>query len=282
MALKQKNPTSPGTRFQIADDYLDITKKHPEKSLLAPLHQKAGRDWRGFVSMRHRGGGNRKHYRILDFKRDKDGVAAKVLGIEYDPNRNCRIALLEYEDKEKRYILAPLGLGMGDVLQSGEEVDIRPGNALPLRSIPVGTTVHNVELEPGRGGQLARSAGAAVVLQAKEKNYAIMKLPSGEQRMIPISCRATVGQVGNLDAKNVVLGKAGKKRHRGRRPEVRGVVMNPCDHPHGGGEGKSGIGRESPVTPWGKPTLGFKTRKPRRRSDRFILMRRAGRQAGGG
>jgi large subunit ribosomal protein L2 len=274
MALQQKNPTSPGRRFQIRDDYADITKDHPEKSLLAPLRQKSGRDWRGFVSMRHRGGGNKKHYRIIDFKRDKDNVAAKVLGIEYDPNRNSRIALLEYQDKEKRYILAPLGLVVGDMVMSGEEADIKPGNALPLHSIPIGTTVHNVELEPGRGAKLARAAGAGLILLAKESGYAIVKLPSGEQRMVHLHCRATVGQVGNLDAKNVVMGKAGKKRHLGRRPEVRGVAMNPCDHPHGGGEGKSGIGRKHPVTPWGKPTLGFKTRKSRRRSDRFILTRR--------
>jgi len=271
MALKQKNPTSPGTRFQIADDYSDITKSYPEKSLLAPLRQNSGRDWRGFVSMRHRGGGNKKHYRLVDFKRDKDNMAAKVTGIEYDPNRNCRIALLEYEDHEKRYILAPLGLSVGESVQSGEEVDIRPGNALPLQSIPIGTTVHNVEMEPGQGGKLARSAGAGLVLLAKEGGYAIVKMPSGEQRMIHLFCRATVGQVGNLDAKNILMGKAGKKRHLGRRPEVRGVAMNPCDHPHGGGEGKSGIGRKHPVSPWGQPALGKKTRKPRRKSDRFIL-----------
>lgn len=274
MALRQKNPTSPGTRFQIVDDYSDITKKCPEKSLLAPLYQKAGRDWQGRVSMRHRGGGNKQHYRIIDFKRDKDNIPARVVGTEYDPNRNCRIALLEYEDKEKRYILAPLGLNIGDAVMSGEEVDIRPGNALPLRSIPIGTVVHNVELEPARGGKLARSAGAGLILLAKESVYAIVKMPSGERRMIHLSCRATVGQVGNLDAKNIVLGKAGKKRHLGRRPEVRGVAMNPCDHPHGGGEGKSGIGLKHPVSPWGKPALGGKTRKPRRRSDRFILTRR--------
>ena len=241
---------------------------------MLPMYQKSGRDWRGFVSMRHRGGGNKKHYRIIDFKRDKDNVPANVLGIEYDPNRNCRIALLEYEDKEKRYILAPLGLAPGDKLMSGEEADIRSGNALPLHSIPVGTTVHNVEMEPGRGGKLARSAGAGLVLLAKESGYAIVKMPSGEQRMIHLNCRATVGQVGNLDAKNVIMGKAGKKRHLGRRPEVRGVVMNPCDHPHGGGEGKSGIGREQPVDPWGNPALGKRTRKRRRTSERFILTRR--------
>jgi large subunit ribosomal protein L2 len=278
MGLRQKKPTSPGTRFQIADDYSDITKNYPEKSLLSVLNQKSGRDWRGFVSMRHRGGGNRKHYRMIDFKRNKDNLAAKVLAIEYDPNRNCRIALLEYEDKEKSYILAPLTLAVGETVSSGEEVEIRIGNCLPLRSIPAGTTVHNVELEPGRGGKLARAAGGGVVLMAKEGSHAIVRMPSGEQRIINLACRATVGQVGNLDAKNVVMGKAGKKRHLGRRPEVRGVAMNPCDHPHGGGEGKSGIGRKHPVTPWGKATLGKKTRRPRRRSNRFILSRRRGRQ----
>jgi len=274
MALRQKKPTSPGTRFQIVDDYADITTNKPEKKLLAKWKQNSGRDWRGFVSMRHRGGGNKKHYRIIDFKRDKDNMAAAVLSIEYDPNRNCRIALVEYEDKERRYILAPIGLTVGDKVSSGTEVDIKPGNTLPLQSIPIGTTVHNVEMEPGRGGQLARAAGAALTLLAKENGYGIIKLPSGEQRMIHLACRATVGQVGNVDAKNKVLGKAGRKRHLGRRPEVRGVVMNPCDHPHGGGEGKSGIGHVSPLTPWGKPTLGKKTRHSRRLSERFILTRR--------
>ena len=274
MGVRQFNPRSPGTRFRIADDYSDVTKNWPEKKLLLKQKQRSGRDWRGFVSMRHRGGGNKKHYRIIDFKRMKDGVAATVIGIEYDPNRNCRIALIEYTDKERSYILAPLGLTNGDQVQSGPEADIKAGNALPLNAIPIGTTVHNVELEPGRGGVLARAAGTGLVLLAKESGYAIVKLPSGEQRMINVNCRATVGQVGNIDAKNVIMGKAGKKRHLGRRPEVRGVVMNPCDHPHGGGEGKSGIGHVSPLTPWGKPTLGKKTRKPRRRSERFILTRR--------
>jgi large subunit ribosomal protein L2 len=212
-------------------------------------------------------------YRLIDFKRDKD-MPARVLGIEYDPNRNARIALLEYEDKEKRYILAPLGIRVGEMVSSGEDVDIKPGNALPIRFIPVGTMIHNVELQPGEGGKLARSAGAGINLVAKEGDYGIVLLPSGEQRMVHISCRATVGQISNVDAKNVRLGKAGKKRYLGRRPHVRGVVMNPCDHPHGGGEGKAPIGRKSPVTPWGKPTLGKKTRKPRRLSDRFILVRR--------
>lgn len=273
MGLKKRNPLTPGQRFQIGDDYSDVTKKKPEKSLLVPLTRRAGRDWRGRVSARHRGGGNKIKYRIIDFKRDKD-MPAKVLGVEYDPNRNARIALLQYEDGEKRYILSPLGLRDGETVSSGTDVDIKPGNALPLRSIPVGTMIHNVELEPGAGGKLARSAGAGVMLAAKEGNYAIIKLPSGEQRMVNVACRATVGQVGNVDAKNIILGKAGKMRYRGWRPKVRGVVMNPCDHPHGGGEGKSPIGRKHPVSPWGKPALGKKTRKPRRRSDRFILIKR--------
>jgi large subunit ribosomal protein L2 len=273
MGLKKRNPVTAGQRFQALDDFSEITKKEPEKSLLTPLPKTAGRDWRGRVSARHRGGGNKQMYRTLDFKRNKD-MPAKVLGIEYDPNRNARIALLEYEDGEKRYILAPLGLMVGERVDSGQDVDIKPGNALPLSSIPVGTMIHNLELEPGAGGKLARSAGAGVMLVAKERDYAIIKLPSGEQRMVHLSCRATVGQIGNLEAKNVVLGKAGKKRQRGWRPRVRGVAMNPCDHPHGGGEGKSPIGKIHPVTPWGKPTLGKKTRKPRRPSDRFILIRR--------
>jgi large subunit ribosomal protein L2 len=273
MGIKKINPRTDGQRFRIADDYADLTKFEPEKSLLAPLHRSAGRDASGRVSMRHRGGGNKIMYRIIDFKRDKN-IKAKVLGIEYDPNRNARIALLQYDDGEKRYILAPLGLAVGEMLDSGSEAEIKTGNALPLRSIPIGTMIHNVELVPGAGGKLGRSAGTGIMLVAKEGDYATIKLPSGEQRMVHASCRATVGQIGNIDAKNVQLGKAGKKRHIGRRPEVRGVAMNPCDHPHGGGEGKSGIGRIHPVSPWGKPALGKKTRKPRRRSERFIITHR--------
>lgn len=273
MALKKKNPVTPGQRFQIADDFEDITKGKPEKSLLIRLRKTSGRDWRGRVTARGRGGGKRRLYRLIDFKRTKD-MEAKVVGIEYDPNRNARIALLQYQDGQKSYILSPLGLAVGDTVSSGEEVDIKPGNALPLRSIPIGTMIHNVELEPGRGGKLARSAGAGVMLMAKESGYGIIKLPSGEQRMVHLACRATIGQIGNVDAKNVQLGKAGRKRHLGWRPRVRGVVMNPCDHPHGGGEGKSPIGRKQPVTPSGKPALGKKTRKPRRRSNAFILTRR--------
>ncbi len=273
MGIKAKNPRSDGQRFRIADDYSDLTKFEPEKSLLAKLTKHAGRDASGRISARHRGGGNKIMYRIIDFKRNKE-MKAKVLGVEYDPNRNARIALLQYEDGEKRYILAPLGLAVGETVETGEEAEIKAGNALPLRSIPIGTMIHNVEMEPGAGGKLARAAGTGIVLAAKEGAYATVKLPSGEQRMIHANCRATVGQIGNLDAKNVQLGKAGKKRHRGRRPEVRGVAMNPCDHPHGGGEGKSGIGRKHPVSPWGKPALGKKTRKPNQHSDRFILIHR--------
>jgi len=273
MGIKAKNPRTDGQRFQIADDYSDLTKFEPEKSLLTKLAKHGGRDASGRVSMRHRGGGNKIMYRVIDFKRDKD-MRAKVLGVEYDPNRNARIALLQYDDGEKRYILAPLGLAVGETIETGEEAEIKAGNALPLRSIPIGTMIHNVELEPGAGGKLARAAGTGIMLVAKEGAYATVKLPSGEQRMIHAHCRATVGQIGNIDAKNVQLGKAGKKRHRGRRPEVRGVVMNPCDHPHGGGEGKSGIGRIQPVSPWGKPALGKKTRSPNRHSDRFILIHR--------
>lgn len=273
MGLKQKNPVSPGQRFQIVDDFSDVTKHKPEKSLLTRIRKTSGRDWRGRVTARCRGGGAKKIYRLVDFKRNKD-LPSKVLGIEYDPNRNARIALLQYEDGEKRYILAPLNLQVGETVESGVDVDIKPGNALPLKSIPLGTMIHNVELRPGQGGKLGRSAGVGIILAAKEGDYAIIKMPSGEQRMTHINCRATIGQIGNLDAKNVSLGKAGRSRHRGIRPKVRGVVKNPCDHPHGGGEGRAPIGRKHPVTPWGKPTLGKKTRKPRRRSERFILSRR--------
>ncbi|KAF0134282.1 MAG: large subunit ribosomal protein L2 [Candidatus Saganbacteria bacterium] len=274
MPVQQKKPTSPGMRFQVADTYEDITKNKPEKSLIHSLKKHAGRGFKGRISMRHRGGGNKRKYRIIDFKRDKDGIKAKVSAIEYDPNRNCRIALLEYEDSEKRYILAPLNFQVGAVVESGPLADIQVGNALPLKNIPIGTVIHNIEMRGGEGGKIARAAGAAVSLVAKEGEYAILKMPSGEQRMIHLNCRATIGQLGNIDAKNVVLGKAGKKRHLGRRPEVRGVVMNPCDHPHGGGEGKSGIGRIQPVSKWGQPALGYKTRRGKRNSDRFILTRR--------
>jgi len=274
MTVKAKNPTSPGTRFQILDTFGDITKKYPEKSLLTTLKKHSGRGYKGRISMRHRGGGSRRHYRLIDFKRAKDDMPAKVLSIEYDPNRNVRIALIQYGDGEKSYILAPLNIQVGEEVESGPEAEIKTGNCLPLRNIPIGTVVHNVELTIGRGGQIARSAGAAVMLLGKEGDYAILKVPSGERRLVHLNCRATVGTLGNLDAKNVVLGKAGKKRFLGRRPEVRGVVMNPCDHPHGGGEGKSGIGRIQPVSKWGQPSLGYKTRRGKRPSDRFILTRR--------
>lgn len=275
MGLRKKRPMTPGQRFQIVDDYSDVTCDKPEKSLLRVLKKKGGRGFGGRISMRHRGGGNKKKYRLIDFKRDKDDIPANVLTIEYDPNRNARIALLEYEDGEKRYIIAPLGLEVGNkVMSSGKEAEIEVGNCLPLQLIPAGTIVHNVEMQPARGGQIARGAGVGVMLLAKEAGYAIVRLPSGEQRMINLACRATIGQVGNTDARNVSLGKAGKSRFLGRRPRVRGSVMNPCDHPHGGGEGRAPIGRAGPLTPWGKPTLGYKTRIGKRRSDRFILSRR--------
>lgn len=274
MPVKERRSLTNGQRFRVDLDYSDITASKPEKSLLIKIGKTAGRDWRGRVSSRHRGGGNKRSYRLVDFKRNKDGIPAKVASIEYDPYRNAFIALLHYIDGEKRYILAPLGLKVGDIISSGPDVDVKPGNALPIKNIPVGTMLHSVELSAGKGGALARSAGAFVSLVAKEGKYATVKLPSGEQRLVHIECRATVGQVGNLDDKNVVLGRAGGMRHLGRRPAVRGVAMNPCDHPHGGGEGRSPIGMSSPMTPWGKPTLGYKTRKKRRISERFIIMRR--------
>lgn len=274
MTLKQFRPFTPGTRQRIDVLFDDVTKKTPEKSLLAPLPKTGGRDSKGRITSRHIGGGSKRKYRIIDFKRDKDNIPAVVEGVEYDPNRNARIALLKYQDSELKYIICPLGLSVGDKLMSGPEADIKIGNALPLKNIPVGTTVHNVELKHGRGGQMARSAGGFVVLVAKDRGFATLKLPSGEERLVDDRCRATVGQVGNLDAKNISLGKAGRNRHRGIRPSVRGIAMNPCDHPHGGGEGRSPIGRPGPVTPWGQPTLGYKTRKPRRQSDKFILVRR--------
>ena len=274
MAVQQKNPITPGQRFQTLDTYDDITKGEPEKSLIKILKKHGGRGYRGWISMRHRGGGNKRYYRMIDFKRSKDGVKASVTSIEYDPNRNARISLVKYDDGELRYIIAPLGLKVGDVIESGEGPDIVLGNAMPLKSMPVGTVVHNVELKKGAGGVLARGAGAFAQIIAKEGRYVTLRLPSGEQRLVLEDCRATVGQVGNLDASNISLGKAGKTRHLGIRPHVRGVAMNPCDHPHGGGEGRSGIGRKRPVSPWGKIALGGKTRKKRNISDRFILMRR--------
>lgn len=255
-------------------DFEEITREEPEKSLTVPLKSSAGRNNYGRITSRHRGGGRKRAYRIIDFKRDKDGVPAKVASIEYDPNRSARIALLHYADGEKRYILAPVGLSVGDTVISGPDADIKPGNALPLRNIPFGTVVHNVELCPGKGGQLARAAGASVQLMAKEGEMATLRLPSGEFRLVPLDCKATVGQVGNLDHENVELGKAGRARYLGRRPHVRGVVMNPVDHPHGGGEGRAPVGHPGPLTPWGKPTLGYRTRRARKPSDRLIIRRR--------
>ncbi len=274
MAIKKSNPTSAGRRFYSSATFEEITTDKPEKSLLAPIKKSAGRNAQGKITVRHIGGGNRKKYRIIDFKRNKDGIPAKVVSIEYDPNRTAYIALLNYVDGEKRYILAPIGLNVGDVVMSGNEAEIKVGNALPLENIPVGSVVHNIELQPGKGGQLARSAGAEVQLMAKEGKYATLRMPSGEMRKVLLTCRATLGQVGNLDHELVSLGKAGRKRHMGIRPSVRGVVMNPNDHPHGGGEGKSPVGMASPVTPWGKPALGLKTRKKNKASNKLIVKRK--------
>ena len=273
MAVKRFKPITPGTRQKTVSSFAEVTTDKPEKSLLVSKNKTGGRNNNGRITVRHIGGGNRNKYRIIDFKRNKDNIPAKVATIEYDPNRTSYIALLHYADGEKRYILAPLGLSVGDVVVSGETADIKAGNALPLGSIPVGTLVHNVELQPGNGGVLVRTAGAAAQLMAKEGKYATLKMPSGEMRMILLTCKATVGQVGNLDHELVSLGKAGRKRHMGVKPTVRGVVMNPNDHPHGGGEGKSPVGMPSPVTPWGKPALGYKTRKHNKASDRFIVKR---------
>ena len=273
MAVKRFKPITPGTRQKTVSSFAEVTTDKPEKSLLVSKNKTGGRNNNGRITVRHIGGGNRNKYRIVDFKRNKDNIPAKVATIEYDPNRTSYIALLHYADGEKRDILAPLGLNVGDVVVSGETADIKAGNALPLGAIPVGTLVHNVELQPGNGGVLVRTAGAAAQLMAKEGKYATLKMPSGEMRMILLTCKATIGQVGNLDHELVSLGKAGRKRHMGVKPTVRGVVMNPNDHPHGGGEGKSPVGMPSPVTPWGKPALGYKTRKHRKASDRFIVKR---------
>jgi large subunit ribosomal protein L2 len=272
MAIKSNKPTSPGKRFQTSSTFEEITRKKPEKSLLKPLNKKGGRNSNGRLTSRHRGGGHKRAYRIIDFKRDKDGIPAKVAFIEYDPNRSANIALLHYVDGEKRYILSPKNLSVGESLMSGEGAEIRIGNALPLKAIPLGTHVHNIELNIGHGGQMARGAGSYCQLMAKEDNYAQVKLPSGEVRLIPLACKATIGQVGNLEHEKISIGKAGRKRWMGKRPHVRGVAMNPVDHPHGGGEGKSSGGRH-PVTPWGVPTKGYKTRV-RKSSDRFIVKRR--------
>ena len=274
MAIKKYKPTSPGRRGMTVSAFEEVTCTTPEKSLLEPIKKTAGRNAAGRITVRHRGGGVKRKYRIIDFKRNKDGVPAKVATIEYDPNRTAHIALLQYADGEKRYILAPYGLKVGDTVMSGEGADIKPGNALFIKDIPLGTLIHNIELQPGKGGQLVRSAGNSAQLMAKEGNYAQVRLPSGEVRMVLLKNKATIGQVGNIDQENVNIGKAGRKRHMGFRPTVRGSVMNPVDHPHGGGEGKAPIGRPGPVTPWGKPALGYKTRKTKNASDKYIVHRR--------
>lgn len=274
MAIKSYKPTSPARRHMTVSDFAEITKFEPERSLLASKKKNAGRNSYGRITVRHRGGGNRKKYRIIDFKRQKDGMQATVIGIEYDPNRSANIALLQYEDGTKAYIIAPQGLTDGDKVESGTGADIKPGNALFLKDIPVGTLIHNIELYPGKGAQLVRSAGTSAQLMAKEGKYAQVRLPSGEVRMVRLECKATIGMIGNQQHENISIGKAGRKRHMGWRPTVRGVVMNPNDHPHGGGEGKSPIGRPAPVTPWGKPALGLKTRKHKNKTDKFIVKRR--------
>ncbi|MCL2539296.1 MAG: 50S ribosomal protein L2 [Oscillospiraceae bacterium] len=274
MAIKHYKPTTPGRRGMTVTDFSGLSKTAPEKSLLEPKKKYSGRNNTGRITVRHKGGGNRQKYRVVDFKRKKHGIPAEVKTIEYDPNRSSHIALIQYEDGEKSYILAPVDLKVGDVVMSGEGADIKPGNALPFSLIPSGTFVHNIEIYPGKGGQLVRSAGNMAQLMAKEGRYALVRLPSGEIRNVPINCMASIGQVGNTDFQNINIGKAGKKRHMGIRPTVRGSVMNPVDHPHGGGEGKSPIGRPGPVTPWGKPALGYKTRKKSKASDKLIVRRR--------
>ena len=277
MGIKTYTPYTPSRRNMTGSDFSEITKSAPEKSLVVSLKKNAGRNNQGKITVRHRGGGSRRKYRIIDFKRNaKDGIPAKVVSIEYDPNRTANIALIVYADGEKSYILAPNGLQVGTVLMNGENAEVKVGNCLPLQNIPVGTEIHNIELYPGKGGQLARSAGNSAQLMAKEGKYATLRLPSGEMRMVPIICRATIGQVGNIDHELINIGKAGRKRHMGIRPTVRGAVMNPCDHPHGGGEGKNGIGRPGPSTPWGKPALGLKTRKKKKASNKLIIRRRDG------
>ena len=277
MGIKKYNPTTPGLRGMTVSTFEEITCSTPEKSLTVTLKKHSGRNNRGKITVRHRGGGYRPKYRIIDFKRNKDGIPGKVATIEYDPNRTANIALINYADGEKRYIIAPNKLKVGDVIVSGPDADIKIGNALPLANIPVGTIIHNIEMKPGKGGQMVRSAGNGAQLMAKEGNEAQVRLPSGEVRKVTLNCRATIGEVGNADHSNIQIGKAGRKRHMGIRPTVRGSVMNPNDHPHGGGEGKSPIGRPGPVTPWGKPALGYKTRKKKNRSDKLIVKRRNGR-----
>ena len=276
MGIRKYKPTSPARRHMSVSTFEEITKTTPERSLLDKVSKNGGRNNAGRLTVRHHGGGNTRKYRIIDFKRNKDDVAARVASIEYDPNRTANIALLNYADGEKRYILAPVGLNVGDTVVSGEGADIKPGNALKIKNIPVGTLIHNIELQPGKGGQLVRAAGNAAQLMSKEEKLGQVRLPSGEVRYVMLECKATIGQVGNLDHENVHIGKAGRKRHMGVRPTVRGVVMNPCDHPPGGGEGKSPVGRPGPVTPWGKPALGYKTRSKKNRSDKYIVKRRNG------
>ena len=276
MGIKKFGPYTPSRRNMTGLDYAEITKSTPEKSLCVSLKKNSGRNNQGKITVRHRGGGSRRLYRLIDFKRRKDGIPAKVVAIEYDPNRTANIALLHYADGEKAYILAPVGLTVGTTLMNGAEAEVRVGNCLPLSSIPVGSNIHNIELYPGKGGQLVRAAGNAAQLMAKEGKYATLRMPSGEMRMVPVECRATIGQVGNIEHELVNVGKAGRTRNKGIRPTVRGSVMNPNDHPHGGGEGKTGIGRPGPVTPWGKPALGLKTRKSNKRSNKLIVRRRDG------
>ena len=276
MGIKKFGPYTPSRRNMTGLDYAEITKSTPEKSLCVSLKKNSGRNNQGKITVRHRGGGSRRLYRIVDFKRRKDGIPAKVVAIEYDPNRTANIALLHYADGEKAYILAPVGLTVGTTLMNGAEAEVRVGNCLPLSSIPVGSNIHNIELYPGKGGQLVRAAGNAAQLMAKEGKYATLRMPSGEMRMVPVECRATIGQVGNIEHELVNVGKAGRTRNKGFRPTVRGSVMNPNDHPHGGGEGKTGIGRPGPVTPWGKPALGLKTRKSNKKSNKLIVRRRDG------
>ena len=273
MGIKRYKPTSPARRFMSVSDFAEITTNKPERSLIESINRTGGRNSQGKITVRHIGGGGRIKYRIIDFKRNKDGIPAKVATIEYDPNRSANIALLNYADGEKRYILAPVGLSVGDTVLSGKGADIKAGNALPLSDIPVGTVIHNIEFKVGRGGQIARAAGISAQLMAKDDTYANIRMPSGEMRLVPVNCKATIGQVGNLDHEIVRIGKAGKTRHMNVRPTVRGSVMNPCDHPHGGGEGRSPIGRSGPVTPWGKPALGYKTRKKKNRSNKLIIKR---------
>ena len=274
MAMKHFKAYTPSRRNMTVSDFAEITKKTPEKSLLAKKRKNAGRNSYGRITVRHQGGGNRQKYRLVDFKRNKDNIEATVIGIEYDPNRSANIALIEYKDGEKAYILAPQGLKDGDKVISGEAVDIKPGNAMPINSIPVGTLIHNIELNPGQGGKLVKAAGQSAQLMAKEGKYAHVRLPSGEMRLILSRCRATVGVIGNSEHENVKIGKAGRKRHMGIRPTVRGSVMNPVDHPHGGGEGRAPVGHAGPMTPWGKPALGYKTRKKKKLSNKFIVKRR--------